>query len=140
MGDSEDRLSAMGVLAQLGLDRAEGSVLLVDPPAEVAAEAGGLTPRPGVASSIQVARPAAHIAWWPTADQLSAATISRLGWLASAGGGDAWVVVSTDDQDAPDTSSVREAMVRAGWSVGEERALSSGELAVQLGAPAAPRI
>jgi hypothetical protein len=122
----------MGVLAELGLDRGEGSVLLIDPPAAVAAEAGALTPRPGVASSIQVARPAAHIAWWPTADQVSAPTVSRLGWLASAGGGAAWVVVDPGDDDSPALASVRAAASEAGLSEGEERMLASGERALRL--------
>ena len=122
----------MGVLAELGLDRAEGTVLLIDPPAGVAAEAGGLTPRPGVASSIQVARPAAHIAWWPTADQLSAATLSRLGWLASAGGGEAWVVVDPGDEDSPSVDQVRSAAVEAGLLTGEGRPLGGAEVALRV--------
>lgn len=122
----------MGELAELGLDRADGPVLLIDPPAAVAAEAGGLTPRPGTASSIQVARPAAHIAWWPTADQVSPATLSRLGWLASAGGGDAWVLVDPADEDSPPIADVREAAAAAGLTAGEERVLASGDVAVRV--------
>jgi hypothetical protein len=122
----------MGVLAELGFAGADGSVLLIDPPAAVASEAGELKPRPGLASSIHVARPAAHIAWWPTSDHLSAATVSRLGWLGSAGGGDAWVVVDPADEDTPSLDQVREAASAAGLAAGEERMLGSGEVAIHL--------
>lgn len=123
----------MGTLAELGLDHVDGSVLLIDPPAAVAAEAGGMKPRPGVASSILVARPAAHIAWWPTAEQLSAAAMSRLAWLASASSGDAWVIIDPRDADTPPALRVREAMIEAGRGAGEERSLASGEVAIALG-------
>jgi hypothetical protein len=122
----------MGVLADLGLDGADGRVLLIDPPAHASVEAATMTPRPGVASSIQVARPATVIAWWPTRDQLSAATMSRLAWLASAGAGSAWVVVDPRDPDSATIDEVRSSISEGGLTAGEVRELSTGESALQL--------
>ena len=122
----------MGVLAELGLDAVDGRVLLIDPPPYASAEASTLTPRPGVASSIQVARPAALIAWWPTRDQLNAANMSRLAWLASSAAGSAWVVVDPDDPDSVSLDDVRDAIAGGGLTAGDERALSTGEMALRL--------
>ncbi|MEX0784009.1 MAG: hypothetical protein WD557_15320 [Dehalococcoidia bacterium] len=122
----------MGVLAELGLDAVEGSVLLIDPPPYVSAEASTMTPRPGVASSVQVARPAALIVWWPTRDQVNPGSVSRLAWLASAEQGSAWVVVDAEDADAPSLDDVRAAISPGGFSPGEVRTLSTGEVALHL--------
>ena len=123
----------MGVLAELGVDGAAGAVLLIDPPARASAEAATLTPRPVVASSMQVARPAALTLWWPTREQLTPAALGRLAWLASAGGGSAWVVGDPEDEDSPSLDDVRAALSDGGLSAGEVRTLSTGERALHLG-------
>lgn len=128
----EDRLRVMGVLADLSLDTGAGSVLLIEPPPPVLLEAGSLKPRPGVSPSVQTARPAETIAWWPSREQVTAATLGRLAWLASAAHGAAWVVVDPGEADSPTLAEVRAAISPGGLVPGEERRLSSGEVALRL--------
>lgn len=80
------------VLHALGLDVGEDRLLLIEPPDAVLAEAVRVTPRPAVASSVHMARPARRIVWWPQPDALDAGTLSRLRWLLAASGGVLWVV------------------------------------------------
>ena len=122
----------MKVLAALGVGAGGTRALLIDPPDEALAEAGALTPRPAVASSLQVAEPALHIAWWPQRDELTAANLSRLAWmLAAAGGGSGWLV-SDGAEESPTGEALRQAATAAALRPAGEVRLAAGGVALRL--------
>ncbi|GBD24438.1 hypothetical protein HRbin29_02116 [bacterium HR29] len=113
-----------GVLHELGLDQGEDRVLLIEPPDAVLAEAGRVSPRPAVASSVHTARPARRIVWWPEPDTFEPGTLSRLRWLAVASGAVLWVIA--DAAAGLDGESVAERLRAAGFAT-ERKPLAAGE-------------
>ncbi len=114
-----------GILHELGLDRGEDRLLLIEPPDAVLAEAGGISPRPAVASSVHTARPARRIVWWPEPETFEPGALARLRWLAAASGAVLWVVA--DAAAGLDGESVA-ARLRAAGFAAERRALAAGEV------------
>ena len=123
----------MGILADLGLAHAGQQILLVAPPDSVLAEASLVKPRPGVASTLQVASPSPHIVWWPERRLLEPGQLSRLRWLISVSRGDAWLVIDEDDEVTP--AEVRSALGPAGLAVAEERAAGAATAIRVAGRP-----
>jgi hypothetical protein len=123
----------MGVLAELGLNTADGAVMLIDPPDSIMPEAGAMKPRPSTASSLLTAEPTTRIAWWPLLDQLTPAAMGRLAWMVSIARGEAWLVLDPGDPDSPTTDDVRAVIGPGGLHAREERPLSTGQLALRLG-------
>lgn len=114
-----------GVLRALGLDDGKDRILLIDPPDAVLAEAAAIVPRPAVASSPHVARPASRIVWWPEADALDPALLSRLRWLLAAAAGELWVVATPDS--GLDGELLCEQLAAAGFSVDRPRTVGDEE-------------
>lgn len=103
------------ILHALGLDVGADRLFLVEPPDAVLAEAGHMTPRPTIASSVDTARPAQRMVWWPQPEELNAATLGRLRWLLAASGGLLWVVVEAETGLAVDV--VVATLAAAGFTV-----------------------
>lgn len=119
----------MGVLGELGLTAAATRVMLIDPPDSALAEAGRLSPRPTIASTLQVAEPAAQVAWWPERRLLEPATLSRLRWLLQNAGGEAWLIVDPGDEGI-EPRELRQALIAASFTVLDERPLGSAGYAL----------
>ncbi len=120
----------MSVLATLGIGAGDVEVraLLIDPPDDVLAEAGGLRPRPTVASSVMVAEPSLQLVWWPEGEEdLGEASLNRLGWMlgATGGAGEAWVVVEGEGPGLKGPGL--EAVTAAGMVAGEARAVEEAD-------------
>ncbi len=120
----------MGLLADLGLSEGEDRILLVDPPSSVLGEASGVKPRPSVVPALHTAHPARRIAWWPTADDLQPAPLSRLRWMASVAQGAVWVVL--DDFDPAAQAAARARLEAAGFRIRETRDLGANSVALLL--------
>ncbi len=122
----------MKVLAALGAGADGSRAMLIDPPDDALTEAGALSPRPTVASSLQVAEPAPHIVWWPQRDELTAENLSRLAWmLSAAGGGKGWLV-SDGDGESPSGDALREAAAASALRFEDEVPLEDGGVALRL--------
>jgi hypothetical protein len=120
------------VLAELGLaPTAESRVTLVAPPDAVLAEAGRMKPRPGIASTLQVAQPAPRIAWWVERSLLTPAVLGRLHWMLQAADGDGWLVLDPEDEGLM-LDELRDAVAQTPLRTGEERQLSNGDIALQV--------
>lgn len=125
-------LGAMGILEELGFGPEHSRALLIEPPDHVLAEAGSMKPRPVIASSVMTAQPATLVAWWPERERLDRNAMNRLHWMVTAAAGSAWVVIDPGDDAAATRNDLLAAMTDSGFSEGEQRSLSTGELAVQL--------
>lgn len=118
-------------LADLGLSTADGALILFAPPDSVLAEAGGMKPRPSIASSLNTGEPCRRIAWWPQQATLTAANLSRLRWMVETAQGRAWLIFDPTDEDGPAAEDVRAAVATAGFTVASERA-DAGEVAIEV--------
>lgn len=96
------------------------------------AEAGSLKPRPAIASGVMTAQPATLVAWWPERGRMDQGALSRLHWMATAASGSVWMVIDPAGDQRVTAEDVRAAVADSGFTQGEERALSSGELALKL--------
>lgn len=114
-----------GFLRALGIDDGKDRVLLIEPPDAVLAEAAAIVPRPAVASSLHVARPASRIVWWPEEEALDPALLSRLRWLLAAAAGELWVVATPDS--GLDGDVLCERLAAAGFSVDRPRAVGGSQ-------------
>jgi hypothetical protein len=123
--------SGLMQLADLGIVPGTEGVMLVAPTDAVLAEAGRMKPRPSIASTLQVAEPAAHIVWWPERRLLDTARLSRLRWMLEAGKGVAWLVWDPQDEELT-AVDVRNAAASAGLTVTGERTVSAGEVALEF--------
>ena len=128
----------MGVLAELGFGPEIARTMLIDPPDYVLAEASTLKPRPSIASSVMTAEPASLVAWWPDRARLNEPSVSRLHWMLSTAGGEAWLIYDPDDEDLVTANEIRAAAEASQFTTGEERTLSSGEIALRLQLGPAP--
>ncbi len=122
----------MSVLAALGLGADGVRAMLIDPPDDVLAEAGGLEPRPTVASSLQVAEPALQIAWWPQREELTAESVSKLAWMLSVVEGSEGWLVSDGDEESPTREELRAAVEGLALAVQGEADLGDGSLGLRL--------
>lgn len=122
----------MGVLAELGFADGESRGLLIDPPDHVLAEAGALSPRPTIASSLQTAEPAARIAWWPGESRLDPGAVSRLHWMVQVARGEAFVVFDLEDVANAGEARIREAVAESQFRDAGDLQLQSGETAIRL--------
>ena len=120
----------MGTLRDL-LGEAPGAVLLVSPPDTALAEAATLKPRPSIASGMRTAEPATTIIWWPEADALTPSALNRLRWMLENGEGIGWIVLDPDE-GLPPVAEVAPSLIEAGLRLQDERALPSGETAVEV--------
>jgi hypothetical protein len=123
----------MGTLADLGIDTTRGSVMLIEPPDDVLAEASAMKPRPTIASSFMHAEPARWIVWWPAREDLEPGRLERLHWFLSsgAGGSEGWIVAEDEDEGV-DGHEIRGALRGSKLGAGEERQLASGGSAVSV--------
>jgi hypothetical protein len=119
-------------LAELGLNTADGPIMLISPPDDVLAEAGRMKPRPSVASTLQVAEPTARMAWWAERRLLNPGSLSRFRWMLSAASGEAWLLFDPHEEDALSAAEVRSSLEETGLSATEERTLGSGDVALRL--------
>lgn len=122
----------MSVLAALGLGADGVRAMLIDPPDDVLAEAGGLEPRPTVASSLQVAEPALQIAWWPQRAELTAESVSKLAWMLSVVERSEGWLVSDGDEESPTHEELRAAVEGSALAVQGETELDGGGLGLRL--------
>ncbi|MGI8927381.1 MAG: hypothetical protein ACR2HN_12165 [Tepidiformaceae bacterium] len=122
----------IATLADLGLTGTGAGLILIAPPDAVLAEAGRLQPRPSIASTLQVAEPAARMAWWPERRFLDPASLSRLRWMLQAGRGEAWLIIDPGEEDGVTVDELREALAGTGLQEHEERELPSGEMALRV--------
>lgn len=122
----------MSTLATLGLTAAETNLLLVNAPDSVLAEASAMTPRPGFASTLQTARPAQWMAWWPERRLLDPATLGRLAWMLSSVAGEAWIIVDPAEEEALTTEEVLTALANTPLHSTEQRPLATGEVALRV--------
>lgn len=122
----------MGVLSELGFGRDEQRAMLIDPPDHVLAEAGGLKPRPSIATSLMTAEPAVRIAWWPAPGRMDAASVSRLHWMVNVADGEGWVVYDPEDGDCASAEEIRAAIGESAFVAGDEVVLGTGERALPL--------
>lgn len=109
----------MDIFAQLALG--DGPLMLIAPPDGVLAAAGGRSPRPSFASSIEVAEPAPQIVWWVEAETFGPGPLRKLRWLLESSRGTAWVILDPDDGPTPGDATAL--LAAAGVRVLEERAL-----------------
>lgn len=119
-------------LAELGLNADDGPIMLIAPPDDVLAEAGRMKPRPSVASTLQVAEPTRRIAWWAERRLLNPGSLSRLRWMIPIAGGEAWLIFDPADDEPLTVEEVRASLRDTGLAVGDERTLSSGDIALRL--------
>lgn len=124
----------MSVLAALGLGADGVRAMLIDPPDEVLGEAGGLDPRPTVASSLQVAEPALQIAWWPQPEDLTPESLSKLLWMLSVVEGAKGWLVSDGDEESPSREEVLAAVAESALRVEGETALGEDGFGVRVAA------
>ena len=122
----------MSSLAALGLRAGEQRLLLIDPPDGVLVEAGGMKPRPSIASTLQVAKPAERIVWWPERHLLDPARLSRLHWLLEMAEGEGWLVFDPDDEEPLSEQELHRALAETYLSVGETVTLPNGDVAVHV--------
>lgn len=122
----------MGLLADLGLNTADGPIMCVAAPDSVLAEAAAMKPRPSFASSLLTAEPTARLLWWPERDQLTATMLQRLKWLLEASAGGIWLVLETDDA-SPTEHEVGERLANSGLSLTDVKQLG-GSLACYVSA------
>jgi hypothetical protein len=123
----------MGVLNELGLAGGEAGLMLIEPPDSVLAEAGQMKPRPSIASSLQVAEPAARIAWWAERSMLTPALLSRLHWMISTAGGEGWIVFEPADEAELSCAGVRAAIEGSPLAALGETVLTTGDIAIRVG-------
>lgn len=121
----------MGVLGELGLEGVDSRLMLIAPPDSALAEAATLSPRPSIASTLQVSEPAAMVVWWPERRLLQPASLSRLRWMLESGEGEAWLVVDPSDE-AMSSAELCSAVQAASLTVLDERPLASGEFGVRV--------
>jgi len=122
----------MGMLEELGLVGGEAGLMLIDPPDSVLVEAGRMKPRPSIASALQVAEPAARMAWWTERRLLTDGLLSRLHWMLSVASGEAWIVVVPEDEGVT-MLEVRAAVDGSQLVLLGEMTLAAGDLAVRVG-------
>lgn len=122
----------MSTLASLGFSSDEPSLLLIAAPDGVLVEAGGMKPRPMMASTLQVARPAKHIVWWPERELLDPARLSRFRWMLEMGAGEGWLVFDPEDEEPLSEGEVRAALAETQLAVGDTVALPNGDIAVPV--------
>jgi hypothetical protein len=130
----------MGALSDLGLDTADGGILLISAPDSVLAEAGAMKPRPAFVSNLLTAHPAARILWWPERQQLDPGTMRRLAWMVVNAPGEAWLIIDPAEEESPTAEQVREALGATGLEFVEEQAIGRGEVAVRVRGATAPSV
>jgi len=122
----------MTSLAELGLNTADGPIMLISPPDDVLAEAGRMKPRPSVASTLQVAEPTQRIAWWADRRLLNPGSLSRLRWMIAIARGEAWLLFDPAEDEPLSINEVRASLQDTGLTASGDRTLASGDIALRL--------
>lgn len=122
----------MGALADLGLSTADGPIMLVSAPDSVLAEASRMKPRPAFASTILTAEPTPRIVWWPERVHLEPGLLSRLAWMTSVAGGEAWLILDPAEPESPAPAEVEPALTGASLALVDQRPIGRGEIALHV--------
>lgn len=126
----------MSTLDALGFAEGEGRTMLISPPDAVLAEASQLSPRPSIASTLQVGEPTQRIAWWLERRFLSPALLSRFYWMLQSAGGTGWLIFDPAEDEPLTVAELREALAPTELMPGVSIDLPNGDIALSV-APAA---
>lgn len=119
-------------MASLGLAEAEGRVMLISPPDTVLAEAGRMSPRPSIASTLQVGEPTANIAWWLERRFLAPALLSRFYWMLQSAAGTGWIIFDPEDDEPLTVDELRAALAPTELTPGASIVLPNGDIALRV--------
>lgn len=108
--------------------------MLISPPDSVLAEAGRMSPRPSIASTLQVGEPTQRIAWWVERRLLNPGSLSRFNWMLETAGGHGWLIFDPEDEGLS-LDDVHQALAPTNLRWEAEFRLPSGDIAVPV-APA----